>query len=237
MTEAATTVNGTMVVNGARLQPDPGAALWWPAERMLIVSDLHLEKGSAMARRGHGLLPPYDSATTLRLLEGLVARYRPARLLALGDSFHDRDAFARLSGEETDRLIALSQRQEMIWITGNHDPEPPADLGGRILAEYRCGPLLFRHEPSPGRVAGEVAGHLHPKARVRGRGRSVRARCFVTDGLRLVVPAFGAFTGGLDVTDDAFRPYFPRAFHAWMLLRDRVHPVRSTRLAGVTASA
>ncbi|WP_281019009.1 MULTISPECIES: ligase-associated DNA damage response endonuclease PdeM [unclassified Minwuia] len=226
-----------MVVNGARLHPDPTAALWWPAERMLIVSDLHFEKGSAMARRGHGLLPPYDSAATLTLLEGLVAKYRPARLLALGDSFHDGEAFARLSRDETDRLTALSRRQEMIWISGNHDPEPPAHVGGRVLAEYRCGPLLFRHEPQPGRATGEVAGHLHPKAQVRGRGRSVRARCFVTDGLRLIVPAFGAYTGGLDVMDAAFRPLFPGAFHAWMLLRDQVHPVRSSRLAGTPMDA
>lgn len=226
-----------MVVNGARLHPDPTAALWWPAERMLIVSDLHFEKGSAMARRGHGLLPPYDSAATLTLLEGLLAKYRPARLLALGDSFHDGEAFARLSRDETDRLTALSQRQEMIWISGNHDPEPPAHIGGRVLAEYRCGPLLFRHEPQPGRATGEVAGHLHPKAQVRGRGRSVRARCFVTDGLRLIVPAFGAYTGGLDVMDAAFRPLFPGSFHAWMLLRDRVHPVRSSRLAGTPMDA
>ena len=226
-----------MVVNGARLHPDPAAALWWPTEQMLIVSDLHFEKGSAMARRGHGLLPPYDSATTLTRLEALVAQYRPARLLALGDSFHDGDAFARLSAAETDRLGVLSQRQEMIWITGNHDPEPPDSIGGRILAEYRCGPLLFRHEPQAGQAPGEVAGHLHPKARVRGRGRSVRARCFVTDGLRLIVPAFGAYTGGLDVMDAAFRPIFPDAFHAWMLLRDQVHPVRSSRLAGLPATA
>jgi len=230
-------MDGAMVVNGARLHPDPTAALWWPAERMLIVSDLHFEKGSAMARRGHGLLPPYDSAATLTLLEGLMAKYRPARLLALGDSFHDGEAFARLSRDETDRLAALSQRQEMIWISGNHDPEPPAHIGGRVLAEYRCGPLLFRHEPQPGRATGEVAGHPHPKARVRGRGRSVRARCFVTDGLRLIVPAFGAYTGGLDVMDAAFRPLFPGAFHAWMLLRDRVHPVRSSRLAGTPMDA
>lgn len=221
---------GAMVVNGARLHPDPSGAVWWPAERMLIVSDLHFEKGSAMARRGHGLLPPYDTATTLTRLEELVLHYQPARLLALGDSFHDQHAFARLSPDETDRVTALSQRQEMIWITGNHDPEPPDSLGGRILAEYRCGPLLFRHEPLVGHAAGEVAGHLHPKARVRGRGRQVRARCFVTDGLRLIVPAFGAYTGGLDVMDDAFRPLFPRAFHAWMMAGDRVHPVRSARL-------
>lgn len=230
-------MDGAMVVNGARLHPDPSAALWWPAEQMLIVSDLHFEKGSAMARRGHGLLPPYDSAATLTLLEGLMAKYRPTRLLALGDSFHDGEAFARLSRDETDRLAAISQRQEMIWISGNHDPDPPVHIWGRVLAEYRCGPLLFRHEPQPGRATGEVAGHLHPKARVRGRGRSVRARCFVTDGLRLIVPAFGAYTGGLDVMDAAFRPLFPGAFHAWMLLRDRVHPVRSSRLAGTPMDA
>ncbi|MDF1721413.1 MAG: ligase-associated DNA damage response endonuclease PdeM [Minwuia sp.] len=224
-----------MVVNGARLQPDPSGAVWWPAEGMLIVSDLHFEKGSAMARRGHGLLPPYDTATTLTRLEALLQHYRPARLLALGDSFHDRHAFSRLSANETDRLAALSQRQEMIWITGNHDPEPPDSIGGRILETYPCGPLLFRHEPVVGRAPGEVAGHLHPKARIRGRGRQVRARCFATDGLRLIVPAFGAYTGGLDVMDAAFRPLFPKMFHAWMMTGDRVLPVRSDRLVAAVA--
>lgn len=219
-----------MLVNGARLQADPSGALFWPAERLLAISDLHFEKGSAMAARGHGLLPPYDTAETLRRIELLLKRYTPSTLICLGDSFHDRGAWARLSDAEGERLVKLSRAQETVWIAGNHDPEPPVELSGTVAAEIAIGPLIFRHEPSPGRIAGEVAGHLHPKARLRNRGRTVSARCFATDTARLIMPAFGAYTGGLDVTDPAFRPLFRRAFHAWMLLPEKVYAVPSARL-------
>lgn len=220
-----------MLVNGARVQPDASGALFWPAERTVVVSDLHFEKGSAHAARGHGLVPPYDTTATLTRLEQVVARYRPLRLIALGDSFHDQGAVGRLSGHEVDRMIRLARRQETVWIAGNHDPAPPPELGGLIVGELALGPLLFRHEPRADAAPGEVAGHLHPKARVSRHGRTVSARAFATDGLRLIMPAFGAYAGGLDVTDSAFRPLFRRQFHAWMMLNDRVFAVPSMRLA------
>lgn len=219
-----------MLVNGAHLQADPSGALYWPAERLLAISDLHFEKGSAMAARGHGLLPPYDTAETVRRIELLVQRYAPATLICLGDSFHDQGAWDRLSPAERERIATLSRAQATVWIAGNHDPEPPAELAGTICEEIAIGPLIFRHEPRPGPAPGEVAGHLHPKARIRRRGRSVTARCFATDMSRVVMPAFGAYTGGLDVTDTAFRPLFRRAFHAWMLLPEKVYAVPSARL-------
>ncbi|WP_417519543.1 ligase-associated DNA damage response endonuclease PdeM [Minwuia sp.] len=221
-----------MLVNGARLVADPSGALFWPAERLLIVSDLHFEKGSAMAARGHGLLPPYDTAETLTRLERLQKRYTPERVICLGDSWHDGAAYGRLSDKERQRVIAFSHAQDTIWIEGNHDPHPPAEVGGTVAGEVAIGPLVFRHLPSPQRRApGEVAGHLHPKARISRRGRSVSARCFASDGARVIVPAFGAFTGGLDVTDHAFRGLFTGTFHAWMMLPDKVYAVPSTRLA------
>jgi len=221
-----------MLVNGAHLIADPSGALFWPSERTLVVSDLHFEKGSAMAARGHGLLPPYDTAETLNRIDRLLGRFTPKRLICLGDSFHDQAAWDRLSHKEQQRLITLSSRQDTVWIEGNHDPQPPAALGGQIVPEFALGPLTFRHEPTPGRRArGEVCGHLHPKARIRQRGRSVTARCFATDAARLIMPAFGAYTGGLDVTDMAFRGLFSGGFHAWMMLPQKVYAVPSSRLA------
>lgn len=220
-----------MMVNGARLQADPSGALFWPAERLLVISDLHFEKGSAMAARGHGLLPPYDTAETLKRIELLLKRFTPSVLICLGDSFHDQGAWDRLTDPEKKRLSKMSRQQETIWIAGNHDPAPPSELGGTVCAEIAIDPLVFRHEPQPGRIAGEVAGHLHPKARIRSRGRTVSARCFATDTARVIMPAFGAYTGGLDVTDPAYRPLFRRAFHAWMLLPEKVYAVPSARLA------
>ena len=221
-----------MLVNGARLTADPSGALFWPAERLLVVSDLHFEKGSAMAARGHGLLPPYDTSETLSRLERLLKRFTPSRLICLGDSWHDMNAHDRMSDKERERLSAVAGAQDTIWIAGNHDPAPPASVAGAVASEVAIGPLVFRHEPTPGRKApGEVAGHLHPKARIRRRGRSVSARCFATDGARVIVPAFGAYTGGLDVTDPPFRGLFRGQFWAWMMLPEKVYAVPAARLA------
>lgn len=206
-------------------------ALWWADARTLIVADLHLEKASAFASRGQ-MLPPYDTGATLKRLRGLIERMAPARIIALGDSFHDRRAEARMAASDQTMLAALTAAVEWIWIAGNHDPEPPRALGGWATRELSIGPLVFRHEPTGGACPGEIAGHLHPSARIVGRGRSIRRRCFATDGSRLVMPAFGALAGGLNVLDDAFRPLFDgRAFHAWML-GDAVHAVAGHKLVG-----
>lgn len=221
-----------MIVNGARLEPDLSGGLFWPAESLLIVADLHFEKGSAYAARGVPL-PPYDTPATLDDLAALIERHEPQTVVCLGDSFHDRRAGERLAEADVVRLKALRAGRDWIWIAGNHDPEPPARLGGRVLDEYRRGPLRLRHEPRPAPAPGEVAGHLHPKAAVRVRGRRMVRRCFVTDGLRLILPSFGAFTGGLDVLDTAFQRLFPGAFHAHMLGRASIHRVASRRLVAI----
>ncbi len=211
-------------VNGETVLLDPAGALWWPAERTLVFSDIHLEKGSSLARRG-ALLPPYDTRTSLKRMAALIARYEPGRVIALGDSFHDREAADRLDDEERAQLARFVGATEWIWIEGNHDPHPPAWLGGTVTEEVAIGGLVFRHEPSARPAAGEIAGHLHPCATVTLRGRSLRRRCFASDGARLVMPAFGAYTGGLDVGDGAISNLFTDAFAAYMLGGRRVYAV------------
>ena len=202
---------------------DPSGILYWPAERMLVVADLHLEKGSSHAER-RIFLPPYDTAATLASLSAVVMRYRPATILCLGDSFHDRRADGRMAGCDRETLAALQAGRDWIWVSGNHDPDPPAGLGGTACDELALGSLVFRHEPTPSASPGEIAGHLHPCGRLRHRGRSVRRRCFAGDNTRLVMPAFGAFTGGLNVLDDAWSGIFTgRRFEAHMLGEQRVY--------------
>lgn len=211
-------------VNGETLVLDASGAAWWPAERTLIVADLHFEKGSAFARGGQ-LLPPYDTRTTIRRVETVLARYKPARVIALGDSFHDGGAGGRLDQLECDALKRLCSAHHWLWIEGNHDPEPPEWLGGTTTPEAAIGGLVFRHLPAHAPCAGEVAGHLHPAVRLCRRGMSVRRRCFACDGARLLLPAFGAYTGGLDVNDAAVVSLFPRGFGVYALGGDRVYAV------------
>jgi DNA ligase-associated metallophosphoesterase len=184
---------------------DVSGALFWQEQRLLVVSDLHLEKGSSYARRGV-LLPPYDTVATLSRLAAVIARHDPHMVIALGDSFHDRDAHERLSTSDHDALSVMQARRDWIWISGNHDPALPSDLGGTVANEVAIGPIAFRHEPTG--AVGEIAGHLHPKARVATRGRSMERRCFACDGERAVMPAFGAYAGGLSIRDPAFAKIF-----------------------------
>lgn len=219
-----------ITVAGARLMADPLGALWWPEERLLAVADLHLEKGSAFAAQRMPL-PPYDTGAGLDLLHRLLHRYRPRTVVALGDSFHDRGAAARVPAPEAARIRRFTREVDWVWIAGNHDPEPPAALGGRPAAELAVGPLTFRHIPSAASVPGEIAGHLHPKATVPTRARHITGRCFVTDGRRLVLPAFGAYAGGLDVHDPALRGLFRPAFRVFLLGRERLHAFPAAGLA------
>jgi len=221
-----------MLINGARLLADPGGVVFWPDESLLLVADLHLEKGSAYAARGQ-LLPPYDTAATLARLAQAIERHDPQGVVCLGDSFHDDGAGARLAAEDLRTLQGLMAGRSWTWIAGNHDPVPPAAVGGTVCDELSIGALTLRHEPRPHPVAGEIAGHLHPKAAIRVRGRRISRRCFAGDGLRLVLPAFGAYTGGLDVLDEAFAPLFPGPFHAHLLGDGRLHCVPSKRLARI----
>ena len=217
----------TVDVSGVTLVADLSGALVWPEQRLLVVSDLHLEKGSSYAARGV-LLPPYDTAATLSRLAAVIARHDPRMVIALGDSFHDREAHARLSVTDRDALAALQARREWIWISGNHDPALPSDLGGLVATEVAIGPVVFRHEPT-GRV-GEIAGHLHPKARIATRGRAMERRCFASDGERAVMPAFGAYAGGLSIRDAAFARIFSSLdFIAHVLGDVRMHTIAASR--------
>ena len=211
-------------VNGETVLLDPRGAAFCPAHETLIVADMHFEKGSSYARSGQ-LLPPYDSRATLLKLAEVVGRHRPTTIVALGDTFHDREASERLGAEERAMLEALDRVADFVWIAGNHDPQPPAWLGGRVARELSLGGLKLRHEPLVSPYLGEIAGHLHPSARVAKWGRSVRRRCFVSDGLRLILPSFGAYTGGLDVGDTAIASLFAGPFHAYMLGHARVYAI------------
>ena len=205
---------------GETIELDPAGAAFLPRRAMLVVADLHLEKGGAFARRG-SLLPPYDSHATLERLEALVARLRPDTVVSLGDGFHDRRGARELSPGLFDRLGALTRQRRWVWVTGNHDPEVPVALGGAAVAELTVGGLVLRHEPTG--ALGEIAGHLHPKARLWTRRRHLSCRCFAGDGDRLLLPALGSFTGGLNVLDPAIHRLFPTGFHAYLLGEERVH--------------
>ena len=216
-------------VMGVTIEAFVEGALWWADERLLAVADLHLEKGSAFARRGQ-LLPPYDTRETLGRLSRLVARLDPRMIVALGDSFHDIDGAARMAQSDRTTLAQLQRGRTWIWIAGNHDPTAPDLLAGDHADSLAVGRLVFRHEPSNAPAPGEIAGHLHPAARVAGRGRSVRRRCFAGDGERLIAPAFGAYTGGLNILDRAFTGLFARPPTAFVLGNDGVYAVRRSGL-------
>src|ERR1041384_1968964 len=192
---AAPAAYGRVTVNGVALAADCLGALYWRDEGALIVADLHLEKGSSFARRGQ-LLPPYDTTETLSRLARLIAHFAPRVVLALGDNFHDGGGPARLSAQDRASLAGLQRGRNWVWIAGNHDPDPADGVGGSFAATIAIGALTFRHLPSRDAPDGEIAGHLHPVARVAQRGRAVSRRCFACDGGRLVMPAFGAYTGG-----------------------------------------
>src|SRR6202795_1526674 len=209
------------------LVADLSGALFWEEQSLLVVSDLHLEKGSSFASRGV-LLPPYDTVATLGRLAAVIARHDPRMVIALGDSFHDRDAHDRLSAPDRDAIAALQAGRDWIWISGNHDPALPSDLGGVVAHEVAVGPIAFRHEPTG--AFGEIAGHLHPKARVSTRGRSTERRCFACDGERAVMPAFGAYTGGLSIREPRFSKIFQAAgFMAHLLGDRRLHTIAASR--------
>ena len=227
-------------IMGAPVSLRPSGALWIEAEGLLVAGDLHLEKGSAYARRGQ-LLPPYDTLATLDRLETEIAALRPRGLVLLGDSFHDPRALGRLHADDARRLSALGRGRDLIWVEGNHDVRggetvfaglAGAGLPGEVVETLSVGPLLLRHEPLPGVQPGEVSGHLHPCAKVTAAGRGVRRRAFATDGRRLILPAFGAYAGGLNLCDDAFAGLFEAPPLAGALGSDRVHPIPFSALCG-----
>ncbi len=217
-------------LNGASLLAHVSGGLYWPDEEVLAVADLHLEKGSSFAPRGE-LLPPYDTAATLDRLVNLVRLLRPARLIFLGDSFHDRAGPERLADVDLRRLADLQETAELIWVEGNHDlGSHPRGLG-HAVACLKLGPLTFRHEAEPKSGAGEVSGHFHPKARIRVSTGSTSTRCFIFDRRRVILPAFGAYTGGLEVRHPAVSTHFPNGFKLIALGEQRAALLPETALA------
>jgi DNA ligase-associated metallophosphoesterase len=218
-------------LGSARFLADPSGAMWWPDRAALIVADLHLEKGSSFARRGV-LLPPYDTRATLERLAAVIDKHRPALVVALGDSFHDSEAADRLDPSDQALLADLVARQDWLWIAGNHDPRPGPALGGRVaLDASELGEITLRHEAAPVTSA-ELSGHFHPKATLSVHGRRLTRRCFVADARRVILPAFGAYAGGLDVGDPVMRRLFPDGFTAYLIGTNRTLPVPSHHLVG-----
>lgn len=210
---------------GHELLLDPSGALLWPDRGLLVVADLHLEKARSLARRG-AFLPPHDTVMTLDRLEAVLARYRPETVVSLGDGFHDPWSARELDGPLFDRLAGLVRARRWLWVTGNHDPHIPLGLGGAVLPDLVLDGLALRHAPALRLGAeGELAGHLHPKARLAARLKTVVRPCFVGDGRRLLLPAFGALTGGLDALDPAIAGLFPDGFTAWFTGERAVHAV------------
>ena len=220
---------GEIDICGARLVVDPSGALWWPAERTLLVADLHFETGAAFARRGM-MVPPYDTRQTLGCLARVVARHAPARVICLGDSFHDRRGAEGMPEDAVKALHAIMMRCDWLWITGNHDEASAAHLGGGTAEEERLGPLVLRHHPQPAPVAGEISGHLHPGAKIALDARTVQLKCVAYDATRAILPSFGALAGGLNVRARPFETLFDGLPHVMALGETRAYPVPRSRL-------
>ncbi len=200
---------------GHFLTLDQSGAVYIAAHDTLIVSDLHLEKGSAAAARGR-LIPALDSHDTLSRLKLVIEAYRPKRVVCLGDSFHDLKAGQRMVEADRDVLASIrALTDDWVWISGNHDPEAPAFCGGSAMAEFTLGSIVLRHEPSAALDAPQIAGHFHPKASAPADGYRFSGRCFCASGRLLIMPAFGAYAGGLHCKDAAIRALYdaePRIF-------------------------
>jgi uncharacterized protein len=228
--DARTCFETGIVIGGETFVGDSSGCLYWPAENCLVVADMHLEKASAFAVRGQ-MLPPYETGATLRLLAERIAYWNPHKVVALGDSFHDRRGFERLSISDRTLISSLVAERCWTWISGNHDPGPPGEISGQLADALVVGGITFRHEPLRDTGAVEIAGHLHPQARIVRRGKSVRRRCFVTDGRRLILPSFGAMTGGLNIRDRAFSGLFnPSRLQAHMIGRSEIYCISGKHL-------
>ena len=220
-------------LGGHRLLLDPLGAAVWPEAGVLAVADLHFEKGTACARRGQ-LVPPWDTAATLDRLALLLRRHRPRTVVALGDSFHDRHGAGRMAAHDTARLLAMTAVAEFVWVLGNHDPAPPEGLPGLATAEWARDGLVFRHQATA-RPAGEMCGHHHPKATIETRAGRVTRPCFVLDQHRLMLPALGSYTGGLDVGSPAIARLFPRGGRAFLLGQGRLFSFTLSQAMGYAA--
>jgi uncharacterized protein len=213
---------------GAELTALPSGALWWPAERLLAVADLHLGKAERIARRGGSLLPPFETADTLARLDVDIAATQPATVVCLGDTFDDRAAAEALPEEALLWIARLQAGREWIWVEGNHDPGPLAlALAGTHRAALALGPLIFRHIADAA-ANGEVSGHYHPKARIAAPSARIARPCFLIDAARVILPAYGTYTGGLP-TDSAALSDLMRPGARAVLLGKRLHAIPMPR--------
>lgn len=212
---------------------DPAGVMFVKHYKALIVSDLHLEKGSSFARRRQ-FLPPYDTTATLARLAALVEKYSPSTIISLGDSFHDDDASHRLDHSSLESISAIAKNRNMVWVTGNHDPSAPDHLPGDCASELALGHIMLRHIPAAAGTGFEIAGHFHPCASIQVRGKRVRRSCFASDGKRMIMPSFGVLTGGLNLANSAFSNLFDRGeLRAYMQGRDKIFSVAADDLVGV----
>jgi uncharacterized protein len=226
--QAEITETAVLRFAGQSFEPLPSGGLYWHAQETLLVADLHFEKMASFARRGQ-MLPPYDTAMTLARLEGDIRRTGARRLVSLGDSFHRADAAGLLGATDRMRLDMLTEGVECIWLTGNHDPLP-SGLAGTSLVELTLAGLTLTHEPRRG-VQGLVAGHLHPAAHIRIDGRSTRRPCFVHDNRLMILPAYGASTGSINILSTPFDGLFHLpSLEVTMLGAERTYPVSPKRL-------
>ena len=217
--------NQPIAVCGKAFIGDQSGALYWPSERTLIVADLHLEKASSFAA--------HDTRETLLNLARAIDRYQAEAVIALGNNLHDPDAAERISPDDLDILRLIQEDRGWVWINGNHDPDVAPVLGGHSVDEIVVEGIRLVHRPGPGRVTHEIAAHLHPAARLSMHGHTIRRPCFVGNGRRLVLPAFGALTGGLNVLDQTFLPVFGHdGFAVWMLGDEGLYPVATRQLCG-----
>jgi DNA ligase-associated metallophosphoesterase len=186
---------------------DGSGALYLPATGTLVVADMHLEKSSHFAARGQ-YLPPYESATTLARLVAVISHFDPRTVVALGDSFHDSKGHIRLHDDNRRAILAMQSGRDWLWIAGNHDPDEVTQTGGIFSEDNQIDGVMLRHIPADDSML-EIAGHLHPVARVVLRGHGIQRRCFIHDDRRVVLPAFGAYTGGMDIRNEQFARLFP----------------------------
>jgi uncharacterized protein len=213
---------------GQIFEPLPSGALYWHAQKTLLVADLHLEKMSSFARRGQ-MLPPYDTGLTLKRLEADMRRTGAQRVVSLGDSFHRDEGTTTLSDADRAHIDLMTDMAEWLWLSGNHDPKPHA-LGGRCLPEMDLAGLQLTHHPRRG-TAGLVAGHLHPAAHILMEGRSTRRPCFVHDNRLMILPAYGSSAGSINIMSPAFVGLFHwPGLEVTMLGKDRTYPVSTKRL-------
>jgi uncharacterized protein len=222
----------TITLGALSFTPDMSGALYCAEEQLLLVADLHLEQGASLARRGLHV-PPYDTSTTLAMLETVLTSTRPERLVLLGDSFHDATAHREISPQDAERLRALTKSVDTIWIAGNHDPQSHDTMGGVCVEELAIGAITLRHIPADLNAGDmEIAGHLHPGASIVQRGHHIRTKCFVGDDRRIIMPAFGSYTGALNVRSTAFNGLFnTQNTKAWMISKTAIHAFPFKRLS------